>query len=171
MSLGMDRIPGYKWPPALARSAPPPTTSPMHEYQGFESHQAPTPTEPSYSMPRPPPYAAGVPPMPPPLIMPQNGIWPSMIAAQNHQQPNYQPPILPAAPIQTPLSASTGSDVAPTSAKTTTSRRKLTDDERRQMCLEAEQNPTMKQTQIGGELQPQCYLILHTNTMLSQIQC
>lgn len=71
-----------------------------------------------------------------------------MLASQPQQ--NYQTPILPAGPMQTPLSASTTSDMTPTSAKTTTSRRKLTDDERRQMCIEAEQNPTMKQTQIGG---------------------
>ena len=109
------------------------------------------PIEPSYRMARPPPYAASVPQMPPPLIMPQNGIWPSMIATQTHQG-NYQPPILPAAPVTTPLSA--GSDLTPTSAKTPTSRRKLTDEERRQMCLEAEQNPTMKQTQIGGVFVP-----------------
>ena len=137
-------------PGGYSQAGPSPSMSPMHEYQGFDYHQAPMPIEP-YSMPRPPPYAAGVPQMPPPLIMPQNGIWPSMIASQSHQQPNFPPPILPAAPIQTPVSAGTGSDVTPTSAKTASSRRKLTDDERRQMCLEAEQNPTMKQTQIGGK--------------------
>jgi hypothetical protein len=138
-----------------SQAGPPPSSisPPMHDYQGFDYHSAPIPVEPSYSMPRPPPYAAGVPQMPPPLIMPsQNGIWPSMIASGAHQQHSYQPPILPAVPIQTPISAGTGSDVTPTSAKTSTSRRKLTDEERRQMCLEAEQNPTMKQTQIGGML-------------------
>ena len=139
-----------------ARSAPPPSVSPMREYQGFDYHQAPMPMKPSSRVARPAPYAAGVPQMSPPSVMPQNGIWPSMIAAQSHHQPNYQQPILPAAPIQTPVSAGTEFDVTPTSAKTTTSRRKLTDDERRQMCLEAEQNPTMKQTQIGGKLQPWC---------------
>lgn len=132
---------------------PPSTTiSPMNEYSQFDfsgSAQAPMPVEPSYRMARPPPYAAGVPQMPPPLIMPQNGLWPSMIAAGGHQG-TFQPPILPAAPVTTPLSAGTSSDMTPTSAKTTMSRRKLTDEERRQMCLEAEQNPNMKQTQIGG---------------------
>ena len=138
-----------------SQAGPSPNMSPMPEYHGFDfnHHQAPMPIEPSYSMPRPPPYAAGVPQMPPPLIMPHNGVWPSMLASQS-QQGSYQPPaLLPAVPVQTPVSASTGSDVTPTSAKTTTSRRKLTDDERRQMCLEAEQNPTMKQTQIGGRCQ------------------
>ena len=142
-----------------SQAGPSPSMSPMHEYQSFDYHTAPMPIEPAYSMPRPPPYAAGVAQMPPPLIMPQhNGMWPSMIASQqSHQQTSYPPPILPAAPIHTPISAGTGSDVTPTSAKTSTSRRKLTDDERRQMCLEAEQNPAMKQTQIGGMINPFCY--------------
>jgi hypothetical protein len=134
-----------------SQAGPSPSMSTLPEYSAYDyHHQAPMPIEPSYSMPRPPPYAVGVPQMPPPLIMPHNGVWPSMIASQS-QPSGYQPPaILPAVPVQTPVSASTGSDVTPTSAKTSTSRRKLTDDERRQMCLEAEQNPTMKQTQIGG---------------------
>ena len=146
------------------RSTPQLTVSPMHEYQGFDYHQPPMLIEPSYRMAPPPPYAAGVfPQMSPPLLMPQNGIWPSMIAARSHQQP-----ILPAASIQTRVLAGTGSDMASSSANTMTSRRKLTDDERRQMCLEAEQNPTMKQTQIGGKLQPSCCLILHTHTRLAK---
>ena len=134
-----------------SQAGPSPHMSPpIPEFHGFDYNTVPTPIEPQFSMPRPPPYAVGVPPqMPPPLIMPQNGIWPSMIASQSHHG-SYQPPILPAMPMQTPVSAGTGSDVTPTSAKTTSSRRKLTDEERRQMCLEAEQNPTMKQTQIGG---------------------
>jgi hypothetical protein len=128
------------------------TISPMHEYSQFDFGpvtQAPMPVEPAHRMIRPPPYAGGVPAMPPPLIMPQSGLWPSMIASGGHH-PSYQTPILPAAPVTTPLSAGTSSDLTPTSAKTNASRRKLTDEERRQMCLEAEQNPNMKQTQIGG---------------------
>lgn len=122
----------------------------QHEYHNYDFQtSAPLSMETTYPMSRPPPYA---PPshtqMPPPLVMPQHGIWPSMLAGSS----NYPQPILPAVPIQTPLSASSiGSDLTPTSAKTTTSRRKLTDDERRLMCLEAENNPTMKQTQIGAK--------------------
>lgn len=125
-----------------------------HGHSGFPSYgyQAPPlPMEPSYTMSRPPPYAsASQSHMPPPLIMPQHhNIWPSMLANSNG---TYQTPILPAVTIPTPISAtSIGSDLTPLSAKSSTSRRKLTDDERRLMCLEAENNPTMKQTQIGGE--------------------
>lgn len=125
------------------------TISPMHEYSQFDfgPTQAPMPVEPAHRMALPPPYAGVLPSMPPPLIMPQSGLWPSMIASSGHQ-PSYQTPILAAAPVSTPLSAGTNSDITPTSAKAP--RRKLTDDDRRQMCLEAEQNPSMKQTQIGG---------------------
>lgn len=132
-----------------SQSTPQHTVSPMHEYQGFDYSQAPMPLEPAYTMPRPPPYASSHHPLPPPLVMPQsNVIWPSMLTSQSN---TYQTPILPANSMHTPVSAapSHGSDITPTSAKSA-SRRKLTDEERRQMCLEAEQNPTMKQTQIGG---------------------
>ncbi|EXJ81225.1 hypothetical protein A1O3_07515 [Capronia epimyces CBS 606.96] len=131
-------------------SSPQTTMSPMHEFPPFEYHSTtPMPMEPSYSMPRPSPFASShAQQMPPPLIMPHSGLWPSMLASQPQQ--NYQTPILPSGTLQTPLSASTGSDITPTSAKTS-SRRKLTDDERRQMCIEAEQNPMMKQTQIGAK--------------------
>lgn len=121
---------------------------------GYSSYDygnaAPMPMEPSYTMSRPPPYAQTQhSQMPPPLIMPQHNIWPSMLATSSTYQ---QQPILPAVSTHTPISAtSMGSDVTPTSAKTSTSRRKLTDDERRLMCLEAENNPTMKQTQIGAK--------------------
>lgn len=121
----------------------------QNEYTGYEYVSTnPVPMEPNYTMSRPPPYAAPQhSQMPPPLVMPQQHMWPSMLANSNYQQP-----ILPAVSVQTPLSAiSTGSDMTPTSAKTSTSRRKLTDDERRLMCLEAENNPTMKQTQIGAK--------------------
>lgn len=122
----------------------------MHEFPGVEYYPVtPMPQEPSYNIARPSPFATTHAPMPPPLIMPHSGLWPSMLASQ--PQTGYQTPIMPAGPLQTPLSASTASDMTPTSAKPTPSRRKLTDDERRQMCIEAEQNPTMKQTQIGGK--------------------
>lgn len=136
---------GYSQPPP-----PQQNISPMNEYQGFDyGHTTSLPMEPAYNIPRPPPYAATAHhPLPPPLIMPQNSVWPSMLTNPSNQ---YQTPILPAGPIVTPVSAVTShSDMTPTSAKSS-SRRKLTDEERRQMCLEAENNPTMKQTQIGGE--------------------
>lgn len=123
-----------------------------HGQQGNDYHydyasSAPMPIEPSYSINRPPTYAPPAHAMPPPLVMPAHGIWPSMLAGSSYQQS-----ILPAGNVQTPISAtSINSDMTPTSARTSTSRRKLTDEERRLMCLEAENNPTMKQTQIGAK--------------------
>lgn len=143
--------PGWINVPSAYSASPQTSMSPMHEFPAFEYHSVtPMPMEPAYNMPRASPFATTHAPMPPPLIMPHNGLWPSMLASQ--PQAGYQTPIMPAGPLQTPLSASTASDMTPTSAKPTPSRRKLTDDERRQMCIEAEQNPTMKQTQIGGKL-------------------
>nr|KAK5448834.1 hypothetical protein LTR18_001922 [Exophiala xenobiotica] len=134
-----------------AYSASPQTSiSPMHELSSFDYQTtAPMPMEPAYNMHRPSPFAASLPQMLPPLTTPYSGLWPSMLASQPSS--TYHAPIQPAGPLQTPLSASTASDMTPTSAKTSTSRRKLTDEERRQMCIEAEQNPNMKQTQIGAK--------------------
>ncbi len=148
-----------------AYSASPQTSmSPMHELSSFDYQTtAPMPMEPAYNMHRPSPFAASHPQMLPPLMTPHSGLWPSMLASQPGSA--YHAPIQPTGPLQTPLSASTASDMTPTSAKTTTSRRKLTDEERRQMCIEAEQNPNMKQTQIGGmwpcNLQ-RCALTVHS---------
>jgi hypothetical protein len=147
---------GWMSVPGGYSASPQTTMSPMQEFPQFDYHNnTPMPMEPApYSMPRPALFGTSHPPMPPPLIMPHSGLWPSMLASQ--PQPTYSATIVPAGPIQTPISASATSDITPTSAKTTSSRRKLTDDERRQMCIEAEQNPTMKQTQIGGR----CFLHL-----------
>ncbi|KAK5072127.1 hypothetical protein LTS08_000777 [Lithohypha guttulata] len=103
----------------------------QNAYHGYDyTTSTPMPLEPSYPMSRPPPYATPQhSQMPPPLIMPHAAV-----------------------STQTPVSAtSMSSDITPTSAKASSSRRKLTDDERRLMCLEAENNPTMKQTQIGAK--------------------
>ena len=142
--------PGWVNVPGAYSSSPQTSMSPMQEFPPYDYHAtAPVPLEPAYNMTRPSPFGTSHAPMPPPLIMPHSGLWPSMLASQ----PSYSTPILPAGPLQTPLSAGTASDVTPTSAKTP-SRRKLTDDERRQMCIEAEQNPNMKQIQIGGMQSP-----------------
>jgi len=147
-----SRHSGYGQPnwmnvPSAYSASPQTSMSPINEYPAYDYHPVtPMPMEPTYNMPRASPFPTTHAQMPPALIMPHNGVWPSMLASQ--PQANYQPPILPAV-IQTPLSASTGSDMTPTSAKPPP-RRKLTDDDRRQMCIEAEQNPFMKQVQIGG---------------------
>ena len=156
---GQDQWMGMGNYPASSQSG----TTPTPEYHPYDYPPPAMPMEPSYNVPRATQYSNGSqshPLPPPPLIMPHTALWPSMFTNQPGHS-SYQPAILPAAPIQTPISASsmhTPVDITPTSAKSSTSRRKLTDDERRQMCLEAEQNPNMKQTQIGGNFSSTCAL-------------
>ncbi|KEF50811.1 uncharacterized protein A1O9_13137, partial [Exophiala aquamarina CBS 119918] len=75
---------------------------------------------------------------PPPL--------PNELVNQHFQ--NYMP-ILPAGPL--PPGAVYDDNLNVTLTETATKRRKLTNDERRQMCIDAEENPTMRQTQIGAK--------------------
>ena len=139
-------------------------TPPMSEYQSYD-FSPPPPTSMSMDMPyhmgRPSNYPQQHQQLPPLDIQPMGqAIWPSMlIPGPLPPPPSYQTPILPAIPVQTPVSAvSTASEATPTSAtKGSSSRRKLTDDERRKMCIEAATNPNMKQTQIGRmSSYPQC---------------
>ena len=131
-------------------------TPPMSEYQSYDFTPPPQtsmPMDMPYHMGRPSNYAPQHQQLPPLAIQPMGQpIWPSMLTGGTSQaSTNYQTPILPAVPVQTPVSAvSTASEATPTSAtKSSSSRRKLTDDERRKMCIEAATNPNMKQTQIG----------------------
>jgi hypothetical protein len=82
-----------------------------------------------------------------PLVMPQ---WPSMLNSHPSQpyQPAYPQPVQPIqpmtlAPLPTPISATS-------SRSGSTPRKTLTDLDRKQMCQYAEENPTAKQTEIGG---------------------
>lgn len=82
-----------------------------------------------------------------PLVMPQ---WPSMLNSHQSQpfQPAYPQPVQPIqpmtlAPLPTPISATS-------SRSGSTPRKTLTDLDRKQMCQYAEENPTAKQTEIGG---------------------
>ena len=89
-------------------------------------------------------------PMPPqlqPLIMPQ---WPSMLSSQSHAtfQHQYPQPVQPIQPMTlgqlvTPISATSG-------RSTSTPRKTLTDQDRKHMCIYAEEHPHSKQTEIGG---------------------
>lgn len=124
--------------------------SPLHEYSNYGYHVSPTivPMEPSYSMSIPPPYTAHQ--QLQPLIMPQ---WPSMLTTQS----SYSAPP-PAAQTVAPISTVTPITCAPLSkaqaapaVHTPTARRTLTDDDRRRMCQYHEDNPTVKQTEIGGK--------------------
>jgi hypothetical protein len=76
-----------------------------------------------------------------PLITPQaQPPWPSMLASQS----SYASP-LQGHPLGVPLAV-------PQRHGASTPRKTLTDADRRRMCLYAEEHPTVKQTEIGGEL-------------------
>lgn len=123
--------------------------SPTHEYNSF-GFISPThlPLEPTYNRTIPPPYSAHQSLQA--LVMPQ---WPSQLTNPS----NSAPPAIPGPPPLAPLSTMTSAHPLPpplvsSSAPTTNQRRTLTDQDRRRMCQYHEDNPTVKQTEIGGKL-------------------
>jgi hypothetical protein len=125
--------------------------SPVQDYNGFNNF-APLPMEPIYGTGMHPPHQTHPTPRTThpqlqPLLMPQMPQWPSMLTSQSTYQaslfPSAPPPITPAS--ATPVSAS--STHSPNSSKP---RKTLADSDRRRMCQYHEENPTVKQTEIGG---------------------
>ncbi|KAI9824156.1 MAG: hypothetical protein M1819_000919 [Sarea resinae] len=133
--------------------------SPVNEYNGF-GFMAPhsMPMEPTYSLNRMSQPSTHQ--QPHPLIMPQ---WPSMLTSQS----SFPAPLAPIMPnssqVPSPASATgTGTPQTPAPVPLPTSasiaatqsgptpRRTLTDADRRRMCLYHEENPTVKQTEIGA---------------------
>lgn len=123
--------------------------SPVHEFNGAYGYISPA------HLPLEPAYAPAIPPAPPysthqpmrPLVMPQ---WPSMLTNPS----TGAPPIAPAPPPLAPVSSIITAHPVPvvtSSTGTSTARRTLTDQDRRRMCQYHEDNPTVKQTEIGSE--------------------
>ena len=123
--------------------------SPVHEYTAFNFSGLPM--EPMYVTTAPPPM------MPPqarstshqqlqPLMVPP---WPSQLTSANSAYPSamfHHTPVSATTPITTPMSA------PPTTGRHSDRPRKtLTDADRRRMCKYAEDHPTVKQTEIGGQ--------------------
>lgn len=144
-------------------NSPPQHQSPIFEHGGFAFMQQPLqhnglPTEQPYTQQR---MAMPQHPLPPshhsahqqllPLIMPSNPTWPSMLT---------NPASYPAPPVAIPASApplvkgngskSPGTTPAP--------RKTLTDNDRRRMCQYHDENPSIKQTEIGGKSITKCAL-------------
>ena len=123
-------------------------SSPVQDFNGFHAY-TPMPMEPIYGNGMHPPHPQHPPPRSThqqlqPLIMPQ---WPSMLTSQS----TYQPSIFPSAPVPiTPASATPVSATSTHSRTSSTPRKTLTDQDRRRMCQYHEDNPTVKQTEIGG---------------------
>ena len=124
-------------------------TSPIHEYTSY-GFISPThlPLEPTYNRTIPPPYSTHQPLQP--LVMPQ---WPSQLTNPSNSAPPTVPVPPPLAPLSTMTSAahSLPPPLVSSSAPATNQRRTLTDQDRRRMCQYHEDNPTVKQTEIGGK--------------------
>lgn len=124
--------------------------SAVQEYNGFNNY-APLPMEPIYASSMHPPQHPHPSPRPAhpqlqPLIMPQMPQWPSMLTSQS----TYQPPLFPSAPIPITPATATPVSAGSTQTRTSTPRKTLTDTDRRRMCQYHEENPTVKQTEIGA---------------------
>ncbi|CAE7014342.1 hypothetical protein PTNB73_01112 [Pyrenophora teres f. teres] len=128
--------------------------SPVQDYSGFSTF-APLPMEPLYGTGMHPPHQTHQTHQTPrtthpqlqPLIMPQMPQWPSMLTSQS----TYQAPLFPSAPPPiTPASATPVSASSTHSRTSSTPRKTLTDSDRRRMCQYHEDNPTVKQTEIGA---------------------
>ena len=120
-------------------------------YHDFDNPTCtPVPVDSAFTMARPPPYISS-----PYGQLPPQHVWPSMIASSSTcpstssstSLSTLSKLFLPATPA--PVISITP-DKTPTSTKPRKSRRKLTDDDRRQVCLEAENDPDMKPIHIGG---------------------
>ena len=123
--------------------------SPQQEYSGFAFNAMPMDSlYGNHNMP-PPPRA--VQPQLHPLVTTP---WPSMLTSQsNYGTPvNSTPIYTPTPPSVSPPVPTTPISAPPTSARSYDRPRKtLTDQQRREMCIYAEQNPDAKQNQIGSK--------------------
>jgi hypothetical protein len=123
--------------------------SPIYEHGGFgfmQPLQHGLPTEPSYNSQRvqqPPPHTTHQQLLP--LIMPSHPTWPSMLT----NPASYSAPPVAIPPASAALKGN-GTKL-PAIHATPSPRKTLTDSDRRRMCQYHEDNPSVKQTEIGGE--------------------
>jgi hypothetical protein len=81
-----------------------------------------------------------------PLIMPSHPTWPSMLT----NPASYSAPPVAIPPASAPVVKGNGTKL-PAIHATPSPRKTLTDSDRRRMCQYHEENPSVKQTEIGGE--------------------
>lgn len=129
--------------------------SPLHEYSNF-GFVAPSniPLDSIDDRSQEPSYSA-----PPPLYIPQ---WPSQLTSPSQGPP--PPPIPTVRPIAPATSTSSVQPVTTTTSRPmpasapqaapSNARKTLTDSDRRRMCEYHEENPNVKQTEIGGTSLP-----------------
>jgi hypothetical protein len=81
-----------------------------------------------------------------PLIMPSHPTWPSMLT----NPASYPAPPVPIPAVSAPLVKGNGGKL-PSIHPSPSPRKTLTDLDRRRMCQYHEENPSVKQTEIGGK--------------------
>lgn len=157
--------------PNSGTHAPSPIVGDYNEPYNYSTSVMPIEPAPIYAMARPPPYSPHQHLQPlHPLIVPPPPQWPSMIASQA----SYSAPALPTTTNTTPVSAGSTSShshaqlvsqglptpqIRHTTTGGSTPRRTLSNDDRRQMCQYAEENPGIKQNDIGGTLSLRLWLL------------
>lgn len=136
---------------------------PAHEYNGFgfvTNSQHGMAAEPSYNRPMAPMYSGSQHPQP---IYPAQ--WPSMLT----NPPIHTQPPLSAPPMLAPVSTFAMAHPLPplttqvSNPPHSTARKTLTDQDRRRMCQYHEDNPSVKQTEIGGKIDSSNHIRCHTN--------
>lgn len=128
--------------------------SPIYEHGGFSFMQPVQhhglPSESTFNTqrisPQQPPHSLPSHQQLQPLIMPSHPTWPSMLTnPASYSAPPVAIPPVSAPPVVKPNAKVPGVHSTPTPRKT------LTDNDRRRMCQYHEENPTVKQTEIGGK--------------------
>ena len=135
---------------------PSPQNSPPHDYTGAFDFPSPAYAQPDAMYSSPPYQASYSAPQPlPPLNT--TTLWPSQLTNPSGSSPPQMLPLhpRPMAPATQASPAPAVTAPTPPPSKPTpslpTSRKTLTDNDRRRMCKYHEENPTVKQTEIGGK--------------------
>lgn len=130
-----------------------PHHSPPNDYGDFTfSASTNVQIDPMYNRPMQPSFSSPQ-PLQPLVTMPQ---WPSQITnpSESSSPPVSMPlhrPILPFSKTEPVLTLAPAPAPTKPAHATSTSRRTLTDSDRRRMCEYHSENPNVKQTEIGGE--------------------
>jgi hypothetical protein len=127
--------------------------SPIYEHGGFGFSMQPIqnnglPTEAPFHTPRVSQPTHSLPPHQQllPLIMPSHPTWPSMLT----NPASYSAPPVAIPPASAPVVKGSNTKL-PAIHTAPTPRKTLTDNDRRRMCQYHEENPSVKQTEIGGK--------------------
>lgn len=122
----------------------------MADYGGGFNYMPPIshglPSESLGRMPPPPPPQPQTSHAPLPMLMMPHATWPSQLTNPNNYGPHPGGGLVPVPSVTAPLKPSK----LPSIQTTSQPRKTLTDEDRRQMCQYAEDNPGVKQTDIGA---------------------